>query len=386
MNTSPFGKNAAEQFDDLLEGRIDDAPEELTRLLGFAEQVWALPEPQPRPDFTAALRARLMEEAPAAMAEGASDHRLSLTPIASTGSAKRRRRLAALVAVVSIGAAATGTAFAAEDSLPGETLYPVKRLVESAHTAISVGDSSKGSTELGQATTRLQEATALAKAGQTERATETLQDFVTSANKGAELLTSAGKGEAIHDFTATSVTDLGTLTGLLPTDVITPVLTVVLSIDQAVKQTFPDAGSGITTLPGSLVQMLTAILPPTATKTPGPTTVLAPSATATPKSGSTKGAASLPQTPTPATPKSTSTPKAAPSSLGEVVGSVGNTVGNGVVGGLGGALSSTGASVGGPVGGLVSGVGDTVTGVGGLVSDLLNGVGGLLNPSITPTK
>jgi hypothetical protein len=382
MMTSPFGRNSAEQFDDLLEGRIDDAPEDLTQLLEFAERVWAVPAPEPRAEFTASLRERLMAEAPEAMADGATDRRLTIAPVLPAGAAKRRRRLAAVVAVVSIGAAATGTAFAAEDSLPGETLYPIKRLVESAQTTVALGDGSKGKAELSQATTRLHEAVSLAKAGQTKRATQTLEDFVSQATKGADLLTSAGKGESIHDFTTTSVTDLDLLSTLLPSTVIAPVVQAIVSIDNAVKQSLPGSGEGITSLPNTLVQMLASVVNPAAaghasTLTPTPKATAGhgtkgPQASTSPGAGSGAGTGK---------PKSSTTPKTSPSTLGEVVGGVGDAVGNGVVGGLGDALGSAGASVGGPVGGLVSGVGGAVSGVGGAVSGLLNGVGSLLTPS-----
>ncbi|MFT4262371.1 MAG: hypothetical protein QM572_03230, partial [Nocardioides sp.] len=95
----------AEQFDDLLEGRITEAPAELADLLAFAERVWAVPTPEPRAEFSAALRDRLMAAAPAALADGATDNRLTVDwPTA--GGRPVQRRLAAAAAVFSIAAAA----------------------------------------------------------------------------------------------------------------------------------------------------------------------------------------------------------------------------------------------------------------------------------------
>ena len=384
MKTSPFGPNRAEQFDDLVEGRISDAPEELIRLLEFAEGVWALPAPEPRPEFTASLRERLMAEAPTAMAAGATDHRLTIAPILSAGSARRRRRAAAAVAVLALGGTATGTAFAADDSLPGETLYPIKRLVESAHSAIPMSGSAKGTLHLTHASTRLAEATSLAQAGDTERAAETLDDFVAQATQGATALTEAGQGEPIHDFAIASVSDLDLLSTLLPSGVISPVLQTLVGIDNAATQSLPDAGEGITSLPNSLVHMLASTLtPPGTSPVPPPTSVLAPTPSALTSPNATPKAATPTSAAAPRTPKAPSSPRPSATARGAGGGAVdelGDAVGNGVVGGLGGALSSTGASVGGPVGGLVGGVGDAVTGVGGLVNDLVDGVGSLLTP------
>lgn len=376
MIRSPFERRSAELFDDLLEGRVDAASPELERLLSFAEQVWAVPAPEPRADFAVSLRERLMTEAPAAMVAGATDDRL----IVAVPALKRtsQRRVAAAVAVVAVAGAATGTAFAAESALPGDTLYPVKRLVESAHTAVSLGDTSKGGVELGRASTRLEEATALAKAGRADHAADALTDFVSQATRGADLLTAAGKGADIHDFTAASVTELEGLTGLLPADLLGPVLQALLTIDKAATAALPDAGNGITELPSSLVQLLSSA---TTTRhggsaaAPRPSSSpTSPSAKPTRSAGGSKEAGGAPTAPG----STTSTPKAKPSTVGGVVGGVGDAVGGGI-GGLGTTLGQVGDGVGGPVGGVIGGLGDTVGGVGGAVGGLLNGVGGLLD-------
>ncbi|UDY23876.1 DUF5667 domain-containing protein [Nocardioides sp. Kera G14] len=374
MITTPSGRRAAQQFDDLLEGRITDAPAELTALIEFAERAWAVPAPTPRADFTASLRERLMAEAPSALADAPTDNRLAVS--LPTGLRKGPRRVAAAVAVLSVAGAATGTAFAAESALPGDTLYPIKQLVESTHAAISFGDDAKGGVELHRAATRLEEATTLAQAGDSAGATDVLKDFVEQATKGADLLMAAGEPADIHAFTLSGVSGLAGLSGLLPTDVLAPVLQTLLGIDKAVTASFPDAGDGITQLPTTLNAILTAaVTAPSKAAHPGSTP-------AKPVARSSAGTnASTPPKPStaPSTSTSTKTSKPKPTSVGDAVGDLGDTVGGDVLGGVGGAVSGVGSALPSPLGDVVGGVGDTVSGVGGAVGDTLDGVGGLLN-------
>ena len=116
----------------------------------------ASPNREPRPEFVADLRSRLMAEAETALVP-TDVSRLQL-PARRTG---RERRIAAVVGGLAIVGATTSVAVASQSALPGESLYPIKRVIESAHTGLSVGEARKGSTELANASSRLDEVAAL---------------------------------------------------------------------------------------------------------------------------------------------------------------------------------------------------------------------------------
>ncbi|MFT4264980.1 MAG: DUF5667 domain-containing protein, partial [Nocardioides sp.] len=271
-----------------------------------------------------------------------------------------QRRLAAAAAVFSIAAAATGAAFASESALPGQALYPVKRLVESIHSSLSLSDHAKGTLELQRASTRLEEAAELVQAGKPAQAGDALGDFMSQASTGSDLLTQAADGEGIHAFTVSSIGDLAGLASALPDDIIAPVLQTLLAIDKAASAAFPGAGDGITELPAALARLTgaTATASTQGDKAAGTTTKsTTKTSTATPADDPTSTSSPSASS----APTSTSTPSASPTTLGSVVSGVG-----GVVSGVGSALPS-------PVSSLVTGLGDTVSSVGSTVDDLLGG-------------
>jgi hypothetical protein len=394
-------RRRAEQFDTLLDGGPGAAPtEELARLLALADGLRAVAPVEPRADFAASLRERLMAEAPEALARPAADDTTAKLTIGHrTPTTKRReRRLAVAIGAVSLVAATGASAVASQGALPGDTLYPVKRLVEDARSSLTMGDMARADVLLRQARTRLQEAHDLGvrddvDTGAVERA---LRDFGDTADHASTILLADyadhSNEQAIGDlrtFTSQSATSLSELTDLLPEsvhDVLADVTNALLSIDHSAAEACPACGGGITELPSTLIDLLaattgssdqTAAAPPAASQgvapqQPAPAAPV-PSQAALP--GSVNDQLKVPTGPGAG---SGVVPSAPPTSLGDAVGQVGNGVG-GAVGGVGGAVSGLGNQVGGPVGGVVGGVGGAVTGVGGAVGGTVDGVGGAVD-------
>jgi hypothetical protein len=216
----------ADEFDTLVEqsstsemstsGDARDA--QLLELVGALRGV---PDPQPRPEFVADLRSRLMSEAETALVP-VDVARLKLPARRTT----RERRIAAVVGGLAIAGATTSVAMAAQSALPGESLYPIKRVIESAHTGLSLGEARKGGTELANASSRLDEVTALTQdggLGDDERIARTLGTFTEQATAGADLLLAdyahTGRASSIatlRDFASSSMDRLADLEPRIP--------------------------------------------------------------------------------------------------------------------------------------------------------------------------
>ena len=90
--------------------------------------------------------------------------RLTLPPRRSA----RERRIAAAVGGLALVGATTSMAMAAQDALPGEALYPVKRAMENAQTGLQLDEGDKGATLLANASGRLDEVSALSESASGE--------------------------------------------------------------------------------------------------------------------------------------------------------------------------------------------------------------------------
>lgn len=399
-------RRRAEQFEQLLAGTVVDAPTpELTELLALAGQLRTRPEVQPRAEFAASLRERLMAEAPAALTAPAAASAADRLTVGRRDPAKGRRdRRVGLAAVAfSVVGATTASAMASQGALPGDTLYPVKRLLEGAHTALAMGDQAKADTLLAQARGRLQETRTLGQRGDAADAAaiaQALADFRGEARQAAGLVLAdyADDGhvapvDELRAFDEQSIAALDALTALLPPtldDELADTTQTLLTIDSAAARACPSCdAAGIVELPASLVALLgdpaadaaetaaptTAAPRPrkphtatTGTRKPG--TGTAPSLPDVGDLGSgATGTVGLPQV---------SEPGSGSASVGGVVGGVGGTAG-GAVSGVGGTVSGTGDAVGGAVGGAVSGAGGTVSGTGDAVGGTVGSVGGTVD-------
>lgn len=252
-------RRRAEEFDALIDSStghdLSDA-----RYAEFLEIVSALrdvPAAQARPEFVSSLREQLMLAARTELVPS-EEARLAL-PVRRR---PRDRRIAAAVGGFAIVGATTSMAMAAQSALPGDALYPLKRAIENVEAGISVNEGQKGATLLANASGRLDEITALSRAGRLEDTTaiaETLNTFTDQAAAASDLLLSdyASTGDEssiaeLRDFTALSMETLAELESLVPADARDELLhaaRVLTQIDAEAQQACPDCAGGITEIP-----------------------------------------------------------------------------------------------------------------------------------------
>lgn len=187
-------RGRAEDFSARLEGSLPgprgSADTETERLVGVVRtlraQSSADPSATPREAFARELRERLIAEAPSALTGETTDNGV----LTRKRGSRERRLVAAATAAVVLGGS-VGVATASQGSLPGDTLYPVKRTLERADVALSGSPAARGRDLLHQATDRLEEARALLAEDDGTRTAlvpGTLQAFTGQGREGAKLL------------------------------------------------------------------------------------------------------------------------------------------------------------------------------------------------------
>jgi hypothetical protein len=272
MTWGPRAQRRADHFDTLVERASttethDSRDAQLLELVGALR---GIPDAQPRPEFVADLRSLLMAEAETALVP-TDVTRLQLPARRTT----RERRIAAVVGGIALVGASTSVAMAAQSALPGESLYPIKRALESAHTGLSLGEARKGGTELANAASRLDEATALTEAdgsADDERIAHTLSSFTDQATSGADLLLAdyahTGREASIaqlHDFASSSITQLAALEPQIPyaaRDELIAAASTIAQIDaEATLQCPTCGGTTIDSIPPTLVAAEQILLP-----------------------------------------------------------------------------------------------------------------------------
>lgn len=201
-------RRRAEELAAALDGRTRTVSDELVPLVAVATALREELPATPRPEFSAELRALLLAEAERTLSPGAP---LTL-PVRTHSPRERRIAVAASVAVLLGGSA--GVAAAAQNALPGEALYPLKRGIESAAAGLSVSTAGRGQDLLHQADGRLAEVEGLL-AGSPAAAPQvpgTLADFVAQAQEGAELMLASFEETsdpasvvAVREFAASSI-------------------------------------------------------------------------------------------------------------------------------------------------------------------------------------
>ena len=257
----------AEEFNTLVEsstGAVDDT--RYAGVLALVEQLRALEPPAPRPDFTLALREQLMAAADTVLLpapDRASDTaRLTLPPRRTA----RDRRLAAAVGAAAIVGASTSIAVAAQSALPGEMLYPVKRLLENAQTEAHLSDGGKGTSLLSNAADRLAEVTELSRTSDLDEASTiaaTLSAFSEQSLAASDLLLDdfeqtgdRSSVEELNVFTASSMETLSQLEAVLPpgtSDELQYAAQVLSQIDAAASQACPSCRGGLDQIPAALL-------------------------------------------------------------------------------------------------------------------------------------
>lgn len=227
MNSRFLARRSAEDFAHGLDAlERDQAVDERAdaHLLELVGAMRSAEAPAPRAAFVNDLRERLMVEAEATLSPQSA--KLSLPP--RTRGVRERRFVAAASVAVLLGGSATMAA-AAQDSLPGEALYPIKRGLEQARSSLTFSEDGKGHRLLERATGRLAEASRLAtdRSGIAleERIRATLDDFEAQTREGTALLLAsyaetgdAADVETVRAFLATSLGSLDALTDLLPAE------------------------------------------------------------------------------------------------------------------------------------------------------------------------
>jgi hypothetical protein len=268
MTPAFAARRRAEEFNSLVEGT---STEELqaTRYAEQLEIVGALRETapaEPRPEFVADLRHRLMAEAATVLTPTAA--KLTLRP----RNTSRERRIALAIGGFAVVSATTSMAMAAQTALPGDTLYPLKRALENASITIRADEDAKGATMLAHATDRLEEVEELARRdnADADAVSDTLHAFADQATAASDLLTGAyaedGQEAAIERlraFTADSMGALNNLEAVVP-EASRPALIeasqVVALIDSAATQLCPTCGSDVAQVPEFAAASLPGLL------------------------------------------------------------------------------------------------------------------------------
>lgn len=184
-------RRAAEEFARVVDGTQVDVADRFADLTGCVEMLRTQEIPTPRVEFVADLRTRLMAAADTLLVPADAPAQPRLAPVVTLPDTRRRRQRhlgAAAAAFVMVGGTA-GVAAAAEGSLPGDPLYPIKRGIESAMVSLNSSDAAKGRDLVAQASTRLDEIDAmLGNGASTTQIKHTLASFERSATSGADLL------------------------------------------------------------------------------------------------------------------------------------------------------------------------------------------------------
>lgn len=215
---------AAEDFARALDGTAE--PHVAARyapLVATATMLREQPAPAPRPAFVTELRSQLME---AAETELAPAPRLvdAATGRPSRTTRLRERHLGAAAAAAVLVASTAGVAAAADGSLPGDTLYPVKRGIEQLQVAMNGNDAARGAEHLRLAGNRLSEVEGLLAAdGTAEQIDSTLTAYSEHADEGSRLMFRAYQAEdnaedivAVREFTTSQSRQLEEIADLAP--------------------------------------------------------------------------------------------------------------------------------------------------------------------------
>ena len=247
---SPLGTRArVEELAGLLEGAVSGPTTPTAEHAAVAMRLRAVAPllegtVVPRPEFRAALRARLVAVATvqaATLAPDPSGSKVVGAAASWTQTRTAQRRMGVAAGLMAGVVAFTGLAVAASRSLPGQPFYGLKRGTEDVQLQLAHGDTAKGRTHLEFAATRLREVQSLAHgdgelslgAGTTgpfaagafgaparNAINRTLADFSSETRAGQALLQRAyrasSKPEPLRILTAFSTLQKARLVAVLP--------------------------------------------------------------------------------------------------------------------------------------------------------------------------
>lgn len=177
---------------------------------------------RPRPDFQSSLRTSLLMEASTALVPDPSrpapapERTVRLVP---------RRRMAAASAVIATALGLGGVTSASASTIPGDTLYPVKRAAERVELAFHRDLADRGAFKLELAERRLDEARELSKRGSDDMAAQSVREFQEAAADGEADLVEAFRNEGdtgsvalLNQFTQRTEPRLDALAAELPAE------------------------------------------------------------------------------------------------------------------------------------------------------------------------
>lgn len=266
MTAAFSARRRADEFEALLSRGADSSltdrdAHKYADLLEVVSELEALPEVTARPEFVGSLRERLMAEADTALVRQPPIPQRLAMPATTR---RRDRRLGALLGGIALIGTTATMAVAAQTSLPGESLYGVKRGIEAAQVRLADDESQRGRTLLAQADTRLTELEQLAAGdgGREQLIPDTLDAFTEQSSTGVRsLLTSYDRGveqdaQRARDFTATSLERLDALEEQLPESARDELLAAgrtLTDLDLEVSSACPVCSGGITATPDFLL-------------------------------------------------------------------------------------------------------------------------------------
>jgi hypothetical protein len=183
--------------------RYPSLRERLEPLLKIALAIGEPPDVKPSPDFKLKARVQLMEqihEKQAATRWPWSRHSDSVGVIPGRNRFSTAR--IAIVIVLTLSALVGGTVYAAQDSMPGDLLYPVKLAVEQVRMMLRGDDVGRAERVLSFADRRLMEIEALAEEGRLQDLDLAVEKYGDALNMTlARIESGGGKGLATRDIT-----------------------------------------------------------------------------------------------------------------------------------------------------------------------------------------
>lgn len=258
-------RRRAEGFAALVDGGSGPGDSRDVALLELVAELRSVPAVSPRPEFVADLRAQLLAAADEALV--ATEQRLTLPTHPRT---RRDRRIALAAGTLALVGGTASVAVASQGALPGDALYPIKRVLESTRTSLEADDTARAEQILDHASSRLDEARALALRNDAESRSsipDALDDFVTQANQAADGLlgeyAETGDTAYIEDlraFADVSLDELAALKSLLSGDFtgdVDEATNALLAIDSRALEACPECG-GLLDLPAILASAPTS--------------------------------------------------------------------------------------------------------------------------------
>ena len=254
MTSLLTARRRAEEFAAAVDGDAQSAglAPGISELVQVVALLQAHESATPRAEFAGDLRSRLMTEAETVLHPESA--RL-LLPVRSRGP-RERRLVAAASAVVLLGGTASMAA-AAQDALPGDLLYPIKRGIEVAEARLSFTPAGRGHDLLDQASARLTEVNGLVSADSvtsTPQVPDTLAKFTVQASDGSRILLDSFQETrdpesvtAVRSFAADAIGMLEQLADEVPADAqdeLTAAALALRDIDERASALCSTCGSG----------------------------------------------------------------------------------------------------------------------------------------------